>query len=622
MLLVLFNHVGLETFSGGFIGVDVFFVISGYLIGSHILEDIRAGRFSMARFYERRFRRIMPALLAMLLVTSCWAYAYLYPGELKNFADTEIGALFSFSNLVLLHQTGYFDPVGKARPLLHTWSLAVEEQFYIVFPLLLSAIMRWARRYLKFLLFLLTAGLFALAEYWTPRLTSQAFFLAPFRAWEFLCGALLAAKALPRLHGTWLRNGASILGVLLILGCGFMYRETTLFPGRNALAPCLGACLVIAAGDTGTSLVGRVLAWNPIRWIGLISYSLYLWHWPIQFFQATNRFLVPDRAPLWHSQFAVIGVSFVVAALSWRFVEQPFRTGLFRGKRVPLFAINGGLFALVLACAFLVTHQDLIPHWVPRFDMAQEAQVAVGTVEEMRLGSCFVAADQLASQFQRSTCLREEPGRRQYLVAGDSHSAHGFWGLKTTFPEINFSQFSVISCRPLIPSSGPSNDPCAPARRYLYDDYLSHHRVDTVILFARWEATDLDLIQATVDWLEQRGIKVIVIGPSIEFDAPLPRLLGLARREHDPLLPNRHLMLEPAALDREMKRRARDQWHVAYLSIYDTLCDPPGVDDRATLHGCALYGAPGIPLLLDKDHFSPAGSILFAQKIRDRHELP
>ena len=230
VLLVLFCHLDYHLAKGGYIGVDVFFVISGYLISSVILTEMAAGKFSIAGFYERRIRRIFPALLAMLLGASLMAYRYLLPADLLAFARSELAALFSVSNFLFWSQSGYFDEVSAVNPMLHTWSLAVEEQFYILFPIFLVVVRRFCPKRLKAAVWTLTIVSLTVASIWVKFDSSSVFFLAPFRAWEFLIGTILSQRYLPSLKGPTQRNIASLAGIALILFAAAKYGPKTLFP--------------------------------------------------------------------------------------------------------------------------------------------------------------------------------------------------------------------------------------------------------------------------------------------------------------------------------------------------------------------------------------------------------
>ncbi len=290
VLAVLAFHAGGFPTPGGFVGVDVFFVISGYLISSLIMKQIAAGTFSITSFYERRIRRILPALTVMLAFTCVLAYLYLLPTELKNFADSLLAANFSASNFYFWQHSDYFvSPLSN--PLLHTWSLAVEEQFYIVFPLLLYVLYRWWPGRVKIVVAVLAALSLAVSGYGAYHDSVTTFYMLPTRAWELLIGTLLAMKLLPELRTSIGRNLASITGILLI-GCAILlFTKATPFPGLAALPPCVGAALIIWSGESGMSVVNSALSLRPVVFIGLISYSLYLFHWPIIVFQKMGAFL-------------------------------------------------------------------------------------------------------------------------------------------------------------------------------------------------------------------------------------------------------------------------------------------------------------------------------------------
>lgn len=321
VLVVLFFHASIPGFSGGFVGVDVFFVISGFLITSILLDDLKSGRFSIANFYERRIRRIFPALFAMMAVTVVAAVYFLQPKALANFAKSLIATTLFSSDFFFWLQSGYFEGSSLQKPLLHTWSLAVEEQFYILFPLVLLLISRTPRRrYLPWVAALFMAS-FAANLVGMQFSTNATFYLVHTRAWELLAGSILALDVLPKPSTLWLRNLLSTLGLGLIGFCVVRYSESTRFPGSNAIAPVLGACLVLQSSGDRPDLVHRILSVRPLVFVGLISYSLYLWHWPLVVFAKHMMF----RPFTGSESAAIVAASLAISILSWRFVEQPFR---------------------------------------------------------------------------------------------------------------------------------------------------------------------------------------------------------------------------------------------------------------------------------------------------------
>jgi hypothetical protein len=417
----------------------------------------------------------------------------------------------------------------------------------------------------------------------------------------------------------------------LILAAANHYRETTPFPGLTALVPCLGTVLILAAGESGTSVPGKFLAWTPLRCVGLISYSLYLWHWPILVFQKTNNILVPDRYPLWVAQCTVIVVSLLAGALSWRFIEQPFRTngpgaGGILSRRLPLFALNGALFlALFWYSNLMVEHGGWPPYpWLRSASFHDLERTSDPGFDAMRWDTCYVEPANFTARFQPSKCLAEIPGKKQYLLLGDSHAAALYGGLQRIFPELNISQINATGCKPLITDETWRFLDCRTVRDYTFYQYLSHHHVDTVLLEARWQTTDLDALTQTIQWIQQHGMKVIVIGPAFEFDRPLVRLIEVAHRENDPMMLNRHQKSGQRDIDQQMSARAHDIWNVPYISMFQDLCGPQAKQpyDTETSSGCPVYGAPNVSLMWDTDHLGSVGAMRFAQAIRDRKQLP
>lgn len=252
VLAVIFFHAGVPGFSGGFVGVDVFFVISGFLITSIIIKEIHAGQFSIARFYERRIRRIFPALFPVIAFTVAISAILFDADTFKGFGKSITATTFFGSNILFWKESGYFDASSITKPMLHTWSLAVEEQFYIFFPILLIAITRFSKS--RYFQWLLGIGLVSLITsiygvYTTHQVAS--FYLVPTRAWELLCGSILALGVIPQLRSNFHRHLFSIAGLGLIFFSVGRYTEDTLFPGAAALTPVLGASLIIFSGMGG-----------------------------------------------------------------------------------------------------------------------------------------------------------------------------------------------------------------------------------------------------------------------------------------------------------------------------------------------------------------------------------
>ncbi|MCB5200694.1 acyltransferase, partial [Loktanella sp. TSTF-M6] len=279
---VVLGHAGLGLFAGGFVGVDVFFVISGFLITGILVRELEQGRFSLIDFYERRARRILPALFVVLAACIVVFWFLLLPQHYVVIGKAGIASLLFSSNIYFFRiDSAYFANATSMQPLLHTWSLAVEEQFYIVFPVLLWLIAAWRRTSRTLLIAGLSLASFALAVWMVPRHPVAAFYLTPTRVWELGLGALLALGAFPALRHRLLAELVAAAGLVAIAWAVFTLDKTDPFPGLNALAPCLGAVAIIWAGQSQITLTGRLLSTRGMVGIGLMSYSLYLVHWPV-----------------------------------------------------------------------------------------------------------------------------------------------------------------------------------------------------------------------------------------------------------------------------------------------------------------------------------------------------
>lgn len=315
---VILFHAGFEILGGGFVGVDIFFVISGYLITSIILEEVESEKFNFAKFYERRARRILPALFLVMLFCIPFAWFWMLPSQLKDFSQSLVAVTFFLSNILFFLESGYFSESSEEKPLLHTWSLAVEEQYYLIFPLLIIIAWRFGRANTFRLVVFLSIVSFYLSEFHLRYFSSANFYLAPSRAWEIFSGSLSAFLVLR--SGIRKSDIFSVIGITLILISMLMYNSDTRFPSIFTVVPVVGTVLILICADQGT-VVASILSNRILVWIGLISYSAYLWHQPLFAF---TRISFQGNPPA-----VLMGlmslISILLAYLSWKFVEAPFR---------------------------------------------------------------------------------------------------------------------------------------------------------------------------------------------------------------------------------------------------------------------------------------------------------
>ncbi len=349
---VILFHAGFEWISGGYIGVDMFFVISGYLITTILLQEQQHGTFSIVNFYERRARRILPALFTVLLVCLPFAWFLLLPYELKEFGKSLIAVVAFVSNILFCLGTDYFTTDTELIPLLHTWSLAVEEQFYIVFPLFLALFAGKNKRILVILIVLIALVSLGLTE-WGWRYFSEAnFYLIPTRAWELMLGALTALYLFskPQPKG-FICHIASLLGLGMILVSIFFLDKNIPFPSLYALVPTLGTALIILFANNHT-LVNKLLSFKPFVMIGLVSYSAYLWHQPLFVFARAYYMALPSVSIM----LGLSVISVLIGYISWRYIEAPFRNKQrFTQKQIFASSLLGGLFFILIGIALVVS---------------------------------------------------------------------------------------------------------------------------------------------------------------------------------------------------------------------------------------------------------------------------
>ena len=336
VLPVMAFHAGFSVLGGGYIGVDIFFVISGFLITGIIAREIEAGSFSILRFYERRARRILPALLFVCAVTSIFAWAWMLPAQFEDYAESLASVPVFLSNVLFWKQNGYFDTASELKPLLHTWSLAVEEQYYILFPPLMMLTARFGGKMLLPLLCVIGAASLAFSEWASIHAASANFYLLPSRAWELMAGgiaALLMRAAEEKGAAHWLNAATLRLGGILaaagfamVLAAIFLFEPDTRTPSLIALLPVIGTCMILLFAVEGT-WTARLLGWRPFVAVGLVSYSAYLWHQPLLVFQRLKLF----HADGWSSA-ALIAASLLLAWGSYRLIETPMRFRVLRGR--------------------------------------------------------------------------------------------------------------------------------------------------------------------------------------------------------------------------------------------------------------------------------------------------
>jgi peptidoglycan/LPS O-acetylase OafA/YrhL len=603
VLPVLFYHVGIPGFAGGFVGVDIFFVISGYLICGMIDGDIRNESFSIGNFYKRRILRILPALFVMFLVTSILAYIYCLPVELEDYSKSLASAVGSISNVYFAGTAGYFDAPAETKPLLHTWSLGVEEQFYLIAPLLMLFCYRFFPKRAQ-LLFAAAAGVsFAAALAISYRNTTFVFYLTPFRAWELALGALLSIRFIPAPQTGFWKNACGAGGMLLLLGAIFLGSRSAPLLLMTSLAS-VGATLVIASSERGVSTVGRILSLRPLVFVGLISYSLYLWHWPLMVFQRTDALFSSDSSSI-VTRLTLIAASIGIAILSWKFVEIPFRSKAKDTSRAIVFGVASTTMISVAALCGVVLMASGAPFRFPQRVVAIGSYLAYDPSAAFRAGQCYLGTNR--EKLDVPTCMSLDAKRPNYLLVGDSHAAALWLGLSTAMPDVNIMQATASMCRPAanLFVSVLETRACPKLMHFVFNDFLASNKIDKILLSASWKDEDLPDLTATLETLKARGFDVTVLGPIVEYDGALPRLLTEEILHDNPIIARTMRTPGIRERDRTMRRLVTERG-ATYLSVYDSVC-------RDGL--CDEFAKGDIPMQFDAGHLTAEGSLKVAQRL-------
>ncbi len=613
--------MGVDTLSGGYVGVDVFFVISGFLITGVLLRDLErgdsgspVGRIRYRTFYMRRLRRLGPALLATLLGTMVAGYVIVPPELYQMLGESAVAALFSVSNILFWAQSGYFDAEAILKPLLHTWSLAVEEQVYFVWPLALAFLMgRLGRPSTLAVLGGLSLVSLLAAELLLAAAPSAVFFLMPFRLFEFALGAALALTG-ARLRAGTASNLASLGGLALILGAALTFDKSTRFPGVAALVPCLGAALLIWSASSGAG--NRLLALGPVRYVGRISYSLYLVHWPL-----VSLYAIAHGTPTtWVEVAGLTTGAVALGALLYHGVETPFRRsgpdGGFRlsGRVLGSTAAAGAV--LVTAAGTDIASRrgydwrvDKTLH--PLFTAIREGKR--DRRRAIRQSTCHFSSKNPDYFTRFESCL---PARRDgaIVVLGDSHAADIWAALAHLFPDRQVVQLTGAGCA----LSRPFRDADRCDRFYSHAlDWLERNRHDVrAVIYSQRGASAMVLDQggvptaldpAAIDRLAtmlaeigQSVPELLVWGPRPEFHPVIEVVMGRSRTPAE--FPVRMAAIDTSphlALDTALSARLASTG-IGYLSSAAVLCPEGGA--------CRYLSADGTgPLIVDYGHWTPPG---------------
>ncbi len=600
VLSVLFYHAGFNV-RGGFVGVDVFFVISGFLISRIIYTQIDDGTFSLKSFYVRRVRRIAPALIAVTAATSGGAVIILQPDELVTFAKSVISAVFLVPNAFYFALArDYFAPAAAEHPLLHYWSLGVEEQFYMFFPLIVLL----AARYRFAVVLGAILGSLIAAQITLAINPSAAFFLPGARACELLLGCLIS------IEGTRSRRYPAFGALAAALGLGcvgyavFGYDDDMPFPGLTAMVPAMGAALVLWGCLQRKNIVASVLGVPPLAYIGRISYSLYLVHWPIVFFAGR---LFPDEDPIVRGSMVVV-CSAALAAGCYALIEQPFRQNLRVWTPPRLVAFAGLSTVVFLGVGGLVVVNGGFSNESKAQRQALKS-FQYDYAPYFREGSCFLRTEQRGTEFDAEACLPGPSGRPKVFVWGDSSAAGIFFGLSHVLAGAGYDsgQLTAAGCPPIVGYSSRKRPNCREFNDVAFAHIAAERPLLLIISGLDWprEGDGDALTKSMLDRLNALGIKVVILGPPPMYRGPVASLL-IKRIRKGEVLPLSGEDLDPKCLvlDSDLRARAKT-WGVSYVSIIGNFC---------TAGQCPMM-IDGLPTAWDKFHWTAPVSISAAKSV-------
>jgi len=479
---VILFHAGFELFSGGFVGVDVFFVISGYLITTILIEDIENKRFSIVNFYERRARRILPALFFVMLVCIPFAWMWMLPIQMTDFSQSLVAVGLFASNVLFWLESDYFAAASEEKPLLHTWSLAVEEQYYVIFPIFLLIAWRFGRNRVFWVIVSMAVISLLFSEWgWRNKATAN-FYLAPTRAWELLSGSIVAFYV--QKHGVQKNNFLSSVGFVAIIFSIFAYDESTPFPSLYALVPVLGVLLLILYAENKT-FAGRLLSNQVFVGVGLISYSAYLWHQPLFAFARIRMLEHPSEMIM----LILSLLSLMLAYISWRYVEAPFRNKSLVSKRKVFFLSIISLSSFITFGLFGYYNQGF-PNRFPDSFVKTLNDVDPRNRTQRLIGIGCHFSGNLPRPLPSACGVNNWKNQTEVLLLGDSHLDAIGYQLLDRFKAKNISAYALSynSCAPIGGLYRPNADSTFQCSEYnkVVRKFAETHGVKTIVLVARF----------------------------------------------------------------------------------------------------------------------------------------
>lgn len=613
VLSVIIFHFFPARLPGGFLGVDIFFVISGFLITGILYDQRKEGTFSYKGFYERRIRRLLPALIATLLLCIFAAMLLFSAEEMRDFGGSLITSLFGVSNFFFYFEADYFGVQAAARPLLHTWTLSVEEQFYLLWPLLLYLLVKLSVQARVLFVVALIAFSTAIGEYQLGTDADAAFYLLPARIAELAIGGLAAILVRDYNPAAKIDGKMPVLIALHLLSLAFLFYaffayDGDSFPGLLALPPAIATALLLVFPIKGP--VAFLLTNPAARWIGLISYSAYLIHWPLLVFYKAFTL----RSPTTLEDICLIILTLILASLFYLFIEQPFRYRHGEPKKVGSRAMGIGALTSALLVSGFALNAWSGQAWTTSLSLRKDITLNVIMAKrqaafDLRLelvdeGNCHQFHHEMDTDF--SHCLTRDPEKENIFVFGSSFAAGDWLMLKAAYPDANVQRITVQGC--MVTRTRPlSKEYCRPVQNFIRQNYHEISEFDAVLISHNWlEAFKPEFLKPFIDNVTA---PIILLGPRGKLNVDSYKIVQLRGVDGDLSVDDSYLH-EGVRLMRERMSMVSDEYGVVYVDMYELLRE----DGR-------------LPLMVSKDelifhdygHYTPAGAVYAGQKFSARY---
>jgi peptidoglycan/LPS O-acetylase OafA/YrhL len=584
---VLLFHFKVPYFGGGFAGVDIFFVISGYLMSRIIIYSLHKDQFSLTDFYVKRVKRIVPALLVLIAAITALCFFVYLPGDYKITEANSASSILFLSNIWYWTKSSYFGPASESNVFLHTWSLSVEWQFYLIYPLLLIGFHKLIKNNTLYKLIFIAATLiiFYCSNKFSRYDQSASFYLLPSRSWEMLFGGI-AFLFEGVIKGKTLSRIVSIAGYAILFACLTMLTDRLLWPGKFTFIPVFGTFLVIIANSNDF----KILKLPAVQFLGKISYSLYLWHWPVY---VISGYLGLERSV--YTVLLLLMLSAGLAYMSYRYIES-----INFSQSRPILVAMSAMFLITLTASYVNT--NTVIYKKRSIEVANYLDASVkDRVKQFDEGCCFISVNSklTGKVFKKDICLKLDTNKKNYLLLGDSHAAQFAQTLKEMLPKNNYNvvQAGASTCFPLINKNG--GEVCYKIIKYVYHDFIkkNYKNIDGVILGANWINLNsgnrdklLKDLNNTIAYLNKLHIKVIIIGQNETYSIPYPTIAA-KELEYNSAIKHRYLTEK----SKEMNQFLSENLAPYYVNDYNLNVSP-------------LISANNTPYMFDENHFSKYGA--------------